>query len=223
MSKLPLSYIEINPKTKPVASIICLHGLGSSGHDSAGIVNELNLPEDLAIRFIFPHAPLMPVTLNNGYEMPAWFDVLELKVNPREDEQGLKQSAEKINSFIQTELSLGIPSNKIIVAGFSQGGALAIFTALRFPQTLAGVLALSSFVPAPQSLARESSPANKKTPIFMAHGDSDPIIPHQWGEMSRDYLLASNHQVDWRLYPMAHAVCHDEIRDMSHWIQKVLS
>ncbi len=203
-------------------SIIWLHGLGANGHDFEPIVPELRLPTSLNIRFIFPHAPQQPVTINSGMVMPAWYDIASADFAQQEDEAGIRRSQQYIDALIERENTRGVVSEKIIVAGFSQGGAIALQTGLRFPQRLAGVMALSSYLPLVQSLHREASDANQNLPIFMAHGSHDPIVPLPLGEDSRHFLQQHGYQPEWKTYYMEHSVCPEEIDDISRWLQRTL-
>lgn len=222
MSKELLPCVEINPEQPPTASVIWLHGLGADGYDFANVVPELNLPNNLAIRFIFPHAPLRPVTVNAGYTMRAWYDILGADYNTREDEKGVRESEQAIYHLIENEHNKGIPYNRIVLAGFSQGGAIALHAGLRFPQRLAGIMALSTYLPLASSFLPEANPANKNTPIFMAHGTQDPILPLQWGQISANFLKEAGHQVEFHSYQMPHSVCPEEIKDVAHWLTEKL-
>lgn len=206
----------------PTATIIWLHGLGADGHDFVPIVPELHLPSTLAVRFVFPHAPHRPVTLNNGYVMRAWYDIKALALQAQEDVDGVHASEQLVRQLIQTELDAGIPANRIVIAGFSQGGAIALQTALRYPQRLAGVMPLSTYLPLRDTLASEASAANRDLPILMCHGRQDPVVPLQLGERSRDLLLTLGYAVDFRLYDMPHSVCGSEINDIAAWLAQVL-
>jgi phospholipase/carboxylesterase len=201
------------------ASVIWLHGLGADGYDFEPIVQELQLP---GIRFILPHAPVMPVTLNNGYAMPAWYDLYGLTAESREDKIGIQASENFINTLIHNEIDHGIPAHRIVLAGFSQGGAMALHTGLRFPQSLAGILALSTYVPLKDSFPQELHSANQATPVFMAHGEYDEVINITTGKLSRDLLQQRQIPVTWREYPMAHSVCAQEISDIRAFLQQVL-
>ena len=201
------------------ASIIWLHGLGADGYDFAPIVQELDLA---SVRFILPHAPEMPVTRNNGYIMPAWYDVYGLTPISHEDEAGIKVSQSYINTLIQNELDLGVPSERIVLAGFSQGGAMALYTALRYPKRLAGVLALSTYMPLKKSLAVEAHAANAKLPIFMAHGVLDEVISLETAILSCELLKDQHYAVSWHEYNMAHNVIPAEINDIRIFLQRLL-
>ena len=189
--------IEIETGASPSASVIWLHGLGASGHDFEPIVPELNLPAAANIRFVFPHAPQQAVTINSSMVMPAWYDVRSMQFDTREDEAGIRHSQRLIENLIQREIERGVPSANIILAGFSQGGAIALQTALRYTQPLAGILALSTYLPLVQSVQPEASASNRQIPIFMAHGTHDPIIPLQLAEDSRHYLEQLDYQPEW--------------------------
>ncbi len=211
--------IEIQTGSKPAASIIWLHGLGADGHDFEPIVPELKLAKPL--RFVFPHAPARPVTINQGMRMRAWYDILQFGGGP-EDEAGIRASQRKIEELISEEKEKGLPAAKIVMAGFSQGGAIALQTALRYPERLAGVLALSTYLPQAASLQSERSPANQGIPIFMAHGSYDDIIPLRRAEESRKLLEAAGYPVEWHEYPMPHSVCAEEIADMAAFLARIV-
>jgi len=217
-----LEYIEVNPEKKAQASIIWLHGLGANGDDFVPLVPQLKLPPDLAIRFIFPHAPTRPVTINFGYVMPAWYDIYSLNRDMQEDAEGIKQSSTAITQLIEQEKKLGIPSDKIILAGFSQGGAIALHTALHYPEKLAGVIALSTYVPLHKHFGLHTEKANSNTPIFMAHGEQDNIVPLEFAVLSKNLLQKSHYSVDWKTYPMAHSVSLEETKDIREFIIKNL-
>jgi len=217
-----LDAIEIETGPGPRAAVIWMHGLGADGHDFEPIVPELGLPDSLPVRFVFPHAPMRPVTINAGMVMRAWYDVGGQGGTRREDEQGVRASQRAIEALIEREKKRGLTAGQIVLAGFSQGGAMALQTGLRHPERLAGLLVLSSFLPLPDTLAAEASPANRDVPIFMAHGTHDPLIPVSRARDSRDRLLALGYRVQWREYPMAHAVCAEEIADLSAWLRRVL-
>ena len=219
MALLPT--VEINPIGPARASVIWLHGLGADGHDFESIVPELNLSPELGIRFVFPHAPVRPITINGGLPMRAWFDILGLDRLLVEDEAGIRASALLIGELIGAELQRGIPSEKIILAGFSQGGAMALQCALRYPLRLAGALVLSAFLPLASRLQAEAHAANQNLPIFLAHGTQDPILPFSFGELSRDTLKAQGYPVEWHSYTMPHAVCPEEVRDIGVWLSSV--
>ena len=211
--------IEIQTGSKPAASIIWLHGLGADGHDFEPIVPELKLAKP--VRFVFPHAPARPVTINQGMRMRAWYDILQLGGGP-EDEAGIRASQRMIEKLISEEKGKGLPAAKIVMAGFSQGGAIALQTALRYPERFAGVLALSTYLPLAGSLQSERSPANQDIPIFMAHGRYDDIIPLRRAEESRRLLEAAGYRVEWHEYPMPHSVCAEEIADIAAFLARIV-
>ena len=214
--------VTLEPASKATASVIWLHGLGADGHDFVPIVPELRLPEILAARFVFPHAPHRPVTLNNGYVMRAWYDLKALALQGPEDALGIQASNQQVMALIQAELDAGVAANRIVIAGFSQGGAIALYTALRYPQRLAGVMPLSTYLPLRDTLAAEASAANRDIPILMCHGRQDPVVPLQLGEHSREVLSTNGYRVDFRYYNMPHSVCAEEVADISVWLTSVL-
>jgi len=221
-----LETIEIETAPKPSAAVIWMHGLGADGNDFAPIVPELRIANAPAIRFVFPHAPMMPVTINNGYVMRAWYDVsfgdLEGKTK-QADEKGVRASQAAIEQLIAREVSRGIAAEKIVVAGFSQGGAIALQTGLRHAEKLAGIMALSTYLPLAQSLATEAAPANRSIPVFYAHGTHDAVIPMAMAKASREALQAAGYKIDWHEYPMQHSVCIEEIGDIGRWLSRVLA
>ena len=206
--------VEIETGPDPDVAVIWLHGLGADGHDFEPVVPELELP--VPVRFVFPHAPVRPVTINQGMRMRAWYDIFQFGGGP-EDEAGIRASQKLVEKLIAAE-----KGKKIVLAGFSQGGAIVLQTALRYPERLAGVLALSTYVPLPSSVAAEASPANRDLPIFMAHGQFDDIIPISRAERSRDFLAGLGYPIDWHAYPMPHSVCADEIGDISRFLARIL-
>jgi len=225
MEKL-LETIEIETGSNPAASVIWLHGLGADGGDFVPVVQELGLSQAPPIRFIFPHAPMQPVTINNGYVMRAWYDVSygDLEGKSRQaDEQGVRASQAAIGELIEREADRGISNENIVLAGFSQGGAIALQTGLRYPRRLAGVLALSTYLPLAESFAQEAAPANAKTPVFMAHGAQDPVVPYAMGSKSKELLGKMGYSVEWHEYPMQHSVCLEEIQDIGAWLKRVLA
>jgi phospholipase/carboxylesterase len=215
--------VVLTPAAAPVAAVIWLHGLGADGFDFAPIVDELRLPATLPVRFIFPHAAPRPVTINNGYVMRAWYDIKGFGPERAEDDAGIRESEAVVKRYIEQEIAQGIPPGKIVIAGFSQGGAIALQTALRYQQRLAGVMALSTYLPLAGSLPAEASAANRDVPILMCHGVRDPVVPPQMGEASRDALQVLGYRVEWRTYPMEHSVCMEEIADLSKWLQARLA
>ncbi len=216
-----LETIEIETSPKPTAAVIWLHGLGADGHDFEPIVPELGLPAAKAVRFVFPNAPQRPVTINNGMRMRAWYDILQLG-GGAEDEAGIREAQGLLEDLISRETRKGIPHNKIVLAGFSQGGAIVLQTALRLRERLAGVMALSTYLPLAPKLAAERQAANKDLPIFMAHGQYDNMIPLDRAVRSRDALQALGYAVEWREYPMAHSVCPEEIADIAAFLLRIL-
>jgi len=204
-------------------SVIWLHGLGADGNDFAGLVPELDLRGCGRVRFVFPHAPSIPVTVNGGYVMPAWYDIAATDLVQRQDSVGIARSQQAIEALIAHEMARGVAPGRIVLAGFSQGCAMALHTSLRLPHTLAGVVALSGYLPLAETLAAQRHPANAATPIFMAHGLSDPVVPVQRAEASRDALRALGQPVQWQTYPMQHSVHPREIADISVFLQRVLA
>lgn len=224
MTDLPiLETVELSTSEQPEAAVIWMHGLGADGNDFVPIVRELDLSGCPGIRFVFPHAATMPVTINGGYVMRAWYDILGTDLERREDEAGLRQSEARIAQLIEREIARGIPASRIVLAGFSQGCAMTLQTGLRYPQTLAGMLCLSGYLPLSTSAAAERHPANQPTPIFLAHGRGDGIIPIDRAEASRDLLIELGYTVEWHDYLMQHSVCEEEIVEIGHWLRRVFS
>ncbi len=217
-----LETAEVQTGRAPRASVIWMHGLGADGHDFEPIVPELDLPAGLAVRFVFPHAPRRPVTINGGMVMRAWYDVRPDGGERREDADGVRESAKRIEGLIVQETARGIPAGRIVLAGFSQGGALALHTGLRHPARLAGIMALSCFLPLADTVAGEASPANRDVRIFMAHGTHDAMIPLARGRRGRDVLRDLGYRIAWHEYPMAHAVSAEEVTDIARWLGEVL-
>jgi phospholipase/carboxylesterase len=215
-----LKSIEICSIPNPDASVIWLHGLGADGSDFVPIAQELALP--LAVRFVFPHAPVMPVTINGGYLMHAWYDIFDNDIAGHQDEAGIRASAAQLDELIENEQLRGVVANRIVLAGFSQGGAVALQAALRYSKKLAGVLALSTYLPLAEKLGVEKNNANQNVPIFMAHGSADMVIPMAAAIRSKDHLTAQDYAVDWHDYPMAHSVCPQEIADIRQFLLQVL-
>lgn len=213
--------VIIEPKTTHKASVIWLHGLGADGHDFEPIVPELNLPEDMGIRFLFPNAPKRPVTINGGMPMRAWYDIKAQNLRDQEDHESIIESSNIVNAYINAEIESGIDANKIILAGFSQGGAITLHAGLRFSSRLAGLLALSTYLPVPKLLETEAI-ADKQTPIMMAHGSADPVIPVEQGRTSAETLKAQGYTIEWNEYMMQHSVCIEEITTIGTWIKRVL-
>ena len=213
--------VEVTTGDNPVGSVIWLHGLGADGHDFEPIVPELRLPAELPLRFVFPHAPVRPVTINGGATMRAWYDILSLDATGRADAAGVRESTALLDALIEREQQRGVAADRIVVAGFSQGGAIAINAVLHAQQKLAGLMALSTYIPLPGEMA--ASGGNRDLPVFMAHGSFDPMLPMQWGKASAEQLTALGFAVEWHDYPMAHAVCAEEINDIRDWLLKVLA
>jgi phospholipase/carboxylesterase len=218
-----LEHIQVDTGDNPEISVIWLHGLGADGNDFVPIVKELDLSGLPAIRFIFPHARQIPVTVNNGYVMRAWYDITGAELVRREDEGGLRASQLEVEAFIAREKARGIPASRIVLAGFSQGCAMTIQAGLRHPEPLAGLLCLSGYVPLSAKLPTERSEAALATPIFMAHGRFDQVVPFNRAEMSRDLLVSMGCKVEWHEYAMQHTLCLEEVRDISAWFQRVLA
>jgi phospholipase/carboxylesterase len=217
-----LPYVEIESAPQPTAAVIWLHGLGADGHDFASLVPELDLSGCPPIRFIFPHAPSMPVTVNGGYVMPAWYDILGPNLISQQDAAGIQASERAIVALIAHEVARGIPAEHIVLAGFSQGCAMALHTGLRLPHRLAGIMALSGYLPLADRLAAERHAANARTPVFMAHGTQDPVVVLARGEASRDALATLGQPVQWHSYPMPHSLHPREIADISAFLAQVL-
>jgi phospholipase/carboxylesterase len=217
---MSLSCVELQSAPgEPVASVVWLHGLGASGHDFEPIVPELGL-SDAAVRFVFPHAPEQAVTINQGMRMPAWYDIKGTDLSQREDAEGLARSASLVAELLQAEQDKGI--DRLLLAGFSQGGALALYHGLRAPQSLRGILALSCYLPLGDKLGAEASESNRQTPILMQHGTHDPVVPVALGDMSQQALNQAGYAVQWQTYPMAHQVCLEQIHDIGRWLRERL-
>jgi phospholipase/carboxylesterase len=214
--------VLLTPEVSPTASVIWMHGLGADGRDFVPIVPQFGLAPAAGIRFVFPHAPRRPVTLNRGASMRAWYDIRELSAGSVEDAGGILESATRLDGFIERERALGIQADRIVVAGFSQGGAMALQVALRYRESLGGVLALSTYLPLRDRLASEASEANRTIPILMCHGRNDPMLSIQLGRLSRDALQALGYAVEWKEYSMQHEVCAEEIADIARWLRRRL-
>jgi phospholipase/carboxylesterase len=217
-----LPCIELETSPNPTCSVIWLHGLGADGNDFVPIIPELHLPGNPAIRFVFPSAPSMPVTVNGGYVMPAWYDIIGRNLMDQEDAEGIKRSAASIIELIEREVQRGIDYRHIALAGFSQGCAMVLYIGLRLPHPLAGIIALSGYLPLALSLNLEKHSANQSTPIFMAHGTFDPVVALDRAQASHSLLANLGYQVDWKEYPMEHSVNHEELKDISRFLQEVL-
>jgi phospholipase/carboxylesterase len=213
-----LQYVELATGPAPKGSVIWMHGLGADGWDFVPIVRELPLPEGLDLRFIFPHAPTRPVTINNGYVMRAWYDIALQDLARKPDERGIRESQAQVEALIAREKGRGVAADKIVLAGFSQGGAIALQAGLRHAESLAGIVALSTYLTLQDSLEREAATANKRTPIFMAHGTQDAIVPIDLAEASRKVLEARGYDVEWHGYPMPHSVCPEEVEHLGAWL-----
>jgi phospholipase/carboxylesterase len=218
-----LETIEVETAAKPNAAVIWLHGLGADGHDFEPIVPQLVQRDERAWRFVFPNAPIRPVTINGGMRMRAWYDLKGLDRKATEDLSGFRDTDAQIRQLIAREGARGIPTSRIVLAGFSQGGAVSLYTMPRFPEKLAGVMALSCYLPGGSSFDAERAAANDATPIFMAHGHGDATLPMVMGEQSRDFLKAQGYAVEWHDYPMAHAVCAAEVADIRAFLLRVLT
>lgn len=213
-----LQTVEHETRAKPAWSIVWLHGLGADGNDFAPIVPELVRPEWPALRFVFPHAKVRPVTINGGVPMRAWYDIVSQQIDQRADETGVRESMADVDALIARERDRGVPPQRIILAGFSQGGAIALANGLRREAGLAGIVALSTYLPMAPTTAAEITDAGKRTPVFMAHGAQDPVVPQALGQRSREVLQGLGVSVDWRSYPMQHSVCAAEIGDLAGWL-----
>ncbi|TMG87133.1 MAG: alpha/beta hydrolase [Betaproteobacteria bacterium] len=218
-----LPCIELETAPHPTASVIWLHGLGADGNDFVPIVPELALPPAVAVRFVFPHAPVRAVTINNGMRMRAWYDIAAVDLTNRADLAGVRESQAQLEALIEREKARGMRPERIVLAGFSQGGAIALYTGLRHAQRLAGIMALSTYLISPDALAAEATAANQGVPIFMAHGSADPVVRFQWGEASKRLLEAAGYEIEWHTYPMEHSVCFEEVQAIGAWLGKVLA
>ena len=220
MKALETVTVETGPK--PSYTVIWMHGLGADGHDFEPLVPEL-LDEGMpAIRFVFPHAPVRPVTINNGYAMRAWYDLIGIDRRSAEDFRGISESADAISGLIHREHARGIDSDHILVAGFSQGGAMALHLATRHPDTFAGIIALSTYLPLAQDFAKLRNGANLRTPIYMAHGTQDPVVPFALADESRQLLAGAGYNLEWHAYPMPHSLCPQEVADLRAWLRRTL-
>jgi len=220
MSELDSIVIETQPQ--PDAAIIWLHGLGADGSDFVPIIDQLQLPSHYAIRFIFPHAPVRPITINQGYHMPGWYDISSLSIVDQEDEAGIRESSTILKQLCEEQEADGIESERIILAGFSQGGAIALHCGCRYPRPLAGIIALSTYLALPETLADEVSDCATEIPVFMAHGRQDDVVAYEYGIQSMEQLDASNIEVQWHEYDMAHSVCLEEIQHIRQWLMQQL-
>jgi phospholipase/carboxylesterase len=223
MAEELLDYIQQDTGPDPRHAVIWLHGLGADGHDFEPIVPELGLTDSTPVRFIFPHAPVQPVTINGGMAMRAWYDITAMDLGSSVDAEGIARSEAHLQRLIRATVDSGIPPARILLAGFSQGGVIALHTGLPYRDRLAGIIALSTYVALPDQLRQSAGEANGDTPIFMAHGRYDPVIPLAMGERSRDFLITEGYPVQWREYPMQHSVCLEEIRDLADWLSDLIA
>jgi len=214
--------VEVETGANPTGAVIWLHGLGADGHDFEPIVPELVRPGERALRFVFPHAPIRPVTLNGGFAMRAWYDIVSLERRGPEDEAGIRASQATVEALIRRENARGIATSRIVLAGFSQGGSVALFAGTRYAEKLAGIMGLSCYLLLAGQLAAERSSANQATPIFLAHGLEDPIVAPLLGEQARTALAAAGYSVEWHSYPMPHSVCPQEVADIAQWLRRLL-
>lgn len=217
-----LETVVVESKANAQAAVIWLHGLGADGNDFQPIVPELGLPEGASIRFVFPHAPYRQVTINRGMTMRAWYDLLGLSAESPQDVAGIQESERRLHELIEAENRRGIPTARIVLAGFSQGGAIALYAGLRYPERLAGIMALSTYLPLHQALAEARRESNAVTPIFLAHGKQDPVLPFELGVYARGWLQERGYPVEWHEYAMGHQVCLEEIQAIAAWLQRVL-
>lgn len=218
----PLNPVVLDAPGQHTATVIWMHGLGADGNDFVPVIPMLGLPADHGIQFIFPNAPQRPVTINGGMVMPAWYDILGLDFGSRQDEEGIRASQQEIEKLIAAVKAQGIASERIVLAGFSQGGVIALQTGLRHAEKLAGILALSTYLALHDKLETEAAKANQNTPIWMAHGNYDPVIPFRFAEQSRDQLQQSGYPLEWHSYPMEHQVVMEQINGIGEWLKKVL-
>ena len=222
MRAASLETVEVEPRRPADAAVLWMHGLGADGHDFESLVPELRLEASPAVRFVFPHAPVRPVTINGGHRMRAWYDIAGFDRRARTDEAGIRESAAALGGLVRRERERGIPAERIVVAGFSQGGAMALFLGPRWPERLGGVIALSTYLPLPDTLAKEAHPANAAVPLFQAHGSFDPVVPQALGEQAREKLRRLGYDVDWRSYPMPHSLCAQEVEDIRDFLLRAL-
>ena len=218
----PLEFVELSTGADPTGTVIWMHGLGADGWDFVPIVRELPFPGEVALRFVFPHAPVRPVTINNGMQMRAWYDISQMDLARVPDEGGIRESQALVEQLIAAQKARGVDASRIVLAGFSQGGVIALQTGLRHPERLAGIVALSTYLALESSLESEAAAANRRTPILMAHGTEDPVIPVQLAEASRQALEARGYDVQWQTYPMPHAVCAEEVELIGDFLARTL-
>ncbi len=217
-----LDSIIIETQAQPDAAIIWLHGLGADGNDFVPIVEQLQLPSHYAVRFIFPHAPVRPISINQGYPMPGWYDVSSLSIVEQEDEAGIKESSAILKQLCEEQEANGIDSERIVIAGFSQGGAIALHCGCRYPKPLAGIMALSTYLALPDSLSDEISDCANETPVFMAHGRQDEVVAYEYGKQGMELLQVHDIDVNWYEYDMGHSVCLEEIHHIRQWLSEIL-
>ena len=213
-----LDSIIIETGDQPDAAIIWLHGLGADGNDFVPIIDQLQLPSHMSVRFIFPHAPVRPITINQGYPMPGWYDISSMSIVDQEDEAGIRESSAILKQLCEEQEACGIETGRIVVAGFSQGGAIALHCGCRYPGQLAGIMALSTYLALPQQLAEEISDNAAEIPVFMAHGRQDDVVAYEYGKQSMEQLESNNIDVQWHEYDMGHAVCMEEIQHIRQWL-----
>ena len=223
MKQKLLDAIVIEPRSSAHGSLILLHGLGANGHDFEPLIPELDIVDRLGVRVILPHAPHRPVTINAGMRMPAWYDITAASMTEDEDSIGIRESGEALVALIERELEAGLPAERIVLAGFSQGGAIALHAGMRFPQQLAGIMVLSAYLPLATKLPEEAHPANQATPIMMAHGTADPIVPLALASDSCSRLKGMGYKIEWREYAMMHSVCAEEVEDIRNWLHAQLT
>lgn len=216
-----LTTVDIHPAETAEKCVIWLHGLGADGNDFAPIVPKLHIPAHLKIKFVFPHAPIMPVTINNGYEMRAWFDISHPNISASIDHAGINKSVQAVNTLIQHEQEQGIDAAHIMLAGFSQGAVIALITGMLHPERLAGIIALSGLLPHAADVIQQAPAVSRGIPVFIGHGTQDQLVPAAFGEFAYHEIAKAGYPVEWHSYPMAHSVCTEEIQDISHWIQKI--
>ena len=220
MPQIEVTEVQTGPN--PVGSVIWMHGLGADGHDFEPLVPELVRADERPLRFVFPHAPVRPITLNNGYAMRAWYDIIGIDRQSRQDEAGIRSSDAIIRALIRRENERGIPTDRIVLAGFSQGAAMALFSGTRYPEKLAGLMGLSGYIVLAPKFDAERHNANQTVPVFLAHGTQDPMVALQLGEDARQLLEATQYSVEWHTYPMPHSVCPEEVTDIAEWLRRVL-
>jgi phospholipase/carboxylesterase len=223
MTEEPLDALEVETAPSPAAAVVWMHGLGADGYDFVDVPPVLGLPDRLAVRFVFPHAPMQPVTINGGMVMRAWYDVRPDAGTRREDEAGLRASQRRVEALLAREKARGVPASRLVLAGFSQGGAMALQTGLRHPERLAGIMALSCFLPLADQVAAEAAAANRDVPIFLAHGTHDPMIPLARARRAHEVLTGLGYEVEWHEYFIPHSVCPEEIADIGAWLTRILA